>query len=513
MVDVTQTTQYVREAPEIEAYKLGLYQDAQKYIKDMQAAGVQPPAQAVAGLTSEQLAAGKLTREGIGGYEDYLTGGLAANQAGQGMISNTAMPMMAESLAQQQAGIAGLGQARELAIGQMNAPYALRDQALAGMSQANLDLARAGQGAGAQTLAAQQGIAKAGLGAANQAYAAQQGIAGAGQLGQQSAQQAQQQLGQNTGQFDPSGIAAFMDPYTQNVIEAEQAEIARLGEQQKTQARGQQVQAGAFGGSRGAIAEAEINRNTLEQQARTGAQLRSQGYQQAAQQAQQAFEQSQGRGLQAASQYGQLGLNAAQMQQAGSQAGGQLGLSAAQQQQAGAQAGGQLGLSTQQALAQMAGQRANIAQQGGQMGLQYGQYGQQNVNQLAALAQQQGAMGQGIAGLASQSGQLAGQLSNMGAQQAQLGSQAQQQRAFDAQQLMQYGGVGQQQAQNVLNAQYAAEQGAYNQPLAQLGFLGDMTKALPSSQSAVFQQQSPSPGLAQTAGGLAMGAAGVARAF
>ena len=511
MVDVTQTTQYVREAPDIEAYKLGLYRDAKDLIAGR--IGVAPPTQAVAGLGSEQLAAGKLTREGIGGYEPYLQGSLAANQAGQGMISKTAMPMMAESLAQQQAGIVGLGQARDLAIGQMNAPYALRDQALAGMSQANLDLARAGQGAGNQAFAAQQGIAKAGLGAANQAYAAQQGIAGAGQLGQQSAQQAQQQLGQNTGQFNPSGIAAFMDPYTQNVIAAEQAEIARLGEQQKTQARGQQVQAGAFGGSRGAIAEAEINRNTLEQQARTGAQLRSQGYQQAAQQAQQAFEQSQGRGLQAASQYGQLGLNAAQMQQAGSQAGGQLGLSAAQQQQAGAQAGGQLGLSTQQALAQMAGQRANIAQQGGQMGLQYGQYGQQNVNQLAALAQQQGAMGQGIAGLASQSGQLAGQLSNMGAQQAQLGSQAQQQRAFDAQQLMQYGGIGQQQAQNVLNAKYAAEQGAYNQPLADVAFLGDMTKALPSSQSAVFQQQSPSPGLAQTAGGLAMGAAGIARAF
>ena len=511
MVDVTQTTQYVREAPAIEAYKLGLYQDAKDLIAGR--IGVAPPTQAVAGLTSEQLAAGKLTREGIGGYEPYLQGALTANQAGQGMISKTAMPMMAESLAQQQAGIAGLDQARALAVGQMNAPYALRDQALAGMSQANLDLARAGQGAGNQAFAAQQGIAKAGLGAANQAYAAQQGIAGAGQLGQQSAQQAQQQLGQNTGQFDPSGIAAFMDPYTQNVIEAEQAEIARLGEQQKTQARGQQVQAGAFGGSRGAIAEAEINRNTLEQQARTGAQLRSQGYQQAAQQAQQAFEQSQGRGLQAASQYGQLGLNAAQMQQAGSQAGGQLGLSAAQQQQAGAQAGGQLGLSTQQALAQMAGQRANIAQQGGQMGLQYGQYGQQNVNQLAALAQQQGAMGQGIAGLAGQSGQLAGQLSNMGAQQAQLGSQAQQQRAFDTQQLMQYGGVQQQQAQNVLNAQYAAEQGAYNQPLADVAFLGDMTKALPSSQSAVFQQQAPSPGLAQTAGGLAVGAAGLARAF
>ena len=477
MVDVTQTTQYVREAPQIEAYKLGLYQDAQQYIRDMQNAGIQPPTQAVAGLTSEQLAAGDIVRGGIGGYESYLKGGLGANQAAQGLISKTSMPMLAESLAQQQAGITGLGQARDLAIGQMNAPYTVRDQALAGMSQANLDLARAGVGTGQQVRASQQGIAKAGLGAANQASAAQRGLA------------------QNVGQFDPSGIGAFMDPYTQSVIEAEQAEIARLGEQQKNQARSQQVQAGAFGGSRGAIAETEIDRNTLQQQARTGAQLRSQGYQQAAQQAQQAFEQARGRGLQAASQQGQLGLSAAQMQQAG------------------AQAGGQLGLSGQQALAQMAGQRANIAQQGGQLGLQYGQYGQQNVNQLAALAQQQGAMGQGIAGLAGQSGQLAGQLSNLGAQQAQLGAQAQQQRAADIQQLMQYGGVGQQQAQNVLNAQFAAEQGAYNQPLAQLGFLGDMTKALPSSQSAVFQQQSPSPGLAQTAGGLAVGAAGLARAF
>ena len=195
MVETTQTTQYVREAPQIEAYKLGLYQDAKGLIQGRQ--GVAPPTQAVAGLTSEQLAAGKLTREGIGGYEPYLQGALAANQAGQGMISRTAMPMMAESLAQQQAGIAGLDQARALAVGQMNAPYALRDQALAGMSQANLDLARAGQGAGAQVLASQQGMAKAGLGAADQAFAAQQGIAGAGQLGQQSANRAGTVAGQS----------------------------------------------------------------------------------------------------------------------------------------------------------------------------------------------------------------------------------------------------------------------------------------------------------------------------
>jgi len=80
-------------------------------------------------------------------------------------------------------------------------------------------------------------------------------------------------------------------------------------------------------------------------------------------------------------------------------------------------------------------------------------------------------------------------------------------------QLMGFGGTQQQQAQNVLNAQYAAERQAYDQPFQQLGFLGDMTKALPSSQSAVFQQSAPSPGFAQTVAGLGVGAAGLSRAF
>jgi len=65
----------------------------------------------------------------------------------------------------------------------------------------------------------------------------------------------------------------------------------------------------------------------------------------------------------------------------------------------------------------------------------------------------------------------------------------------------------------VLNAQFAAEQAAYQQPFQQLGFMADLTKALPSSQSAIFQQSSPSPGFGQQVAGLAMGAAGLSRAF
>jgi len=186
MAETTTTTQYVREAPNIEAYKLGLYQDAQKYIRDLQAQGIQPPAQGIAGFTSEQLAAGDVIRSGIGGYEPYLGGALSANQAAQQMIAQGSAPLLQESLAQQQAGISGLQQAQQLALAQRQAPFQLRDQALRGLSGAATDIARAGAGVG------------------NQVFAAQQGLGRAGQLGQQAAQQAAaQQLrqAQLTGQL------------------------------------------------------------------------------------------------------------------------------------------------------------------------------------------------------------------------------------------------------------------------------------------------------------------------
>ena len=66
MVERTESTVIQKEDPQIAAYKLGLYQDAQKYIRDLQAQGIQPPAQGIAGFTSEQLAAGDVIRSGIG---------------------------------------------------------------------------------------------------------------------------------------------------------------------------------------------------------------------------------------------------------------------------------------------------------------------------------------------------------------------------------------------------------------------------------------------------------------
>ena len=249
---------------------------------------------------------------------------------------------------------AELGMGREAAIAQRGLMDAARG---AGRESRIVQRAirRAGAGIMGQVGGAQAGALDAAQRARMQTQMAGQDLRSAGEMGRATALQGIAGLAGTGGQFDPSAISRFQDPFTQSVIDAQQAEIARLGEQQKIAARDQAVRSGAFGGSRGAIAQAEIGRNVLQQQARTGAELRSQGFQQARQAAQQAFEQAQARRQQAAQLTGQLG-----------QAGAQTALSAAQQ-------AGQLGLSGAQGLGSLAAQRAGI---GADIGRQF-QAGQQ----------------------------------------------------------------------------------------------------------------------------------------
>ena len=152
--------------------------------------------------------------------------------------------------------------------------------------------------------AQQQAITSAMQGVASYAPFLQRGAEavgqGIGQLG--TAQQRVAAAG-----FSPTDFRQFMDPFTEDVIAATQADIARQGAIQQNQARAGAVGAGAFGGSRQGIAQAEIARNIMDQQARTGAQLRSQGFQQAQQAAQQAAQQQ----LRQAQLTGQLGQTVA----------------------------------------------------------------------------------------------------------------------------------------------------------------------------------------------------------
>ena len=141
--------------------------------------------------------------------------------------------------------------------------------------------------------------------------------------------QGAQTLAGSTGAFDPGSVSQFINPYTEEVIEQTQKDIGRLGDRQQQALKDRAVAAGAFGGGREAIGSAEIGRNVLDQQARTGAALRSQGFQQAMGQAQTAFENQQRRQQQAGQIFGGLGTAQAGLggqQAALGQATAQLGL-------------------------------------------------------------------------------------------------------------------------------------------------------------------------------------------
>jgi hypothetical protein len=103
------------------------------------------------------------------------------------------------------------------------------------------------------------------------------------------------------------GYKDFYDPFVEDVIDTTLAEIQREGDISKIGERAQAVGAGAYGGSRQAIAEQELQRNIADQKARTAAQLRSAAYTGAQQQAQSAFENQQKRGIQSGQLFQGLG--------------------------------------------------------------------------------------------------------------------------------------------------------------------------------------------------------------
>jgi len=132
---------------------------------------------------------------------------------------------------------------------------------------------------------------------------------GVGSLGQASltAAQAAQQAAGATGQFDPSSTQAFMNPYQQNVIDEYTKEMQRQFDISRQGRSAQAIGAGAFGGGREGVLEAEAMTGFQRQLGQGLAGLMSSGYQQAQQAAQQAFENQQRRGQLAAQNLGNIG--------------------------------------------------------------------------------------------------------------------------------------------------------------------------------------------------------------
>jgi len=204
---------------------------------------------------------------------------------------------------------------------------------------------------------------------------------------------------------NPAAYQQYMNPYTQNVTDIQIEGLQRQADIARTQRGAQAARAGAFGGSRQAIENAEANRALQSQMDN----VRAQGLQQAYQDAQ--------RNLQYGSNLGLQGLQGAQQGLGTALQGGQLGLSGIGTALQGLQGGMQgSGLGIQGAQAGLQGvdrQLAGTAQgmQGAQVGLQgvsgaqagYG-LADRAAGTLGTLGNQQLAAQTGILGLQNQIG-------------------------------------------------------------------------------------------------------------
>jgi len=596
--------QITREASDIEERKVAMM-DSAKALAD--AANVNAlsgkyltPDYQVAGMSSDQLNALDLGRQGIGAYQPYMTAasgqyGTAGSTVQQGVNTllgaDTRGQFAGAQAAMNRAAIPieQMGQSAQLAtqgvglIGQGAQGLTAAQQQANQYAQANLGQAQGYLGSSADMAnryaQANMGQAQGYLGSsadmANRYAQANMGqsLSTLGQAERIAAgaaptdfAQAQGTLGQGIGalqgaaqMYNPSGVQKFMNPYQQQVIDESIRQINRQGDMSRQNLQAQATRAGAFGGSREGVQQAELERGLSEQRNAAIVGGLSQGYNQAAAQAQQAFEAQQGRqlaqaqGLQgAAGLQGQFGQT--QQQQALQQAqalqgiGGLYGQQSLQQAQLGQGAAGltsNIGQTLgQQQLQQAqlgqgaAGLTSNIGQTLGQQQLQQAQLGQGAAGlqgnlsgQLAGLAGMYGniagqqaniygqqsqlgqSMAQGIGNLAAQQfgigrdiaqglGQLGAQQGNLATQGAALGQAAQGMGQQDTNFLYNLGSSQQKQLQSELDASRQNELTKNMQPYQQMGFVSDIYRGAPTSSMSIMQQSQATPSPFQQVAGL-----------
>jgi hypothetical protein len=104
----------------------------------------------------------------------------------------------------------------------------------------------------------------------------------------------QQYLTQAEQYSGPQAYQQFMSPYQQEVIDTTLSEFDRQRQIAQQQIGAKAIQAGAFGGAREGVQQAEFGAQSLQDRAALQAQLLQQGFGQAQQAAQTAFTQQQG---------------------------------------------------------------------------------------------------------------------------------------------------------------------------------------------------------------------------
>lgn len=267
-------------------------------------------------------------------------------------------------------------------------------------------------------------------------------------------------MGARTSSFTRPGTAEmYMSPFQQAVTDIEKREATRASDIMGQRQQAQAVQAGAFGGSRQGLVEAERQRNLAQQLG----DIQTRGGQAAYQTAMQQFNAEQQARLQAQLANQQAMMEAQRLGETSRQFGFGQGMTAAEAQ------------------ARYGTEAQRLAEQSRQFGAGYGMQG---IQQQLASAQQLGALGQT---------QFAQQEAAMRAQ-AQAGSQQQAQR------------------QQVLDQAYQDFLSQRGQPYQQLSFMSDILRGGPLSQSTQQIYTAPPSTMSQLAG-LGLGAYGLNRMF
>jgi len=308
------------------------------------------------------------------------------------------------------------------------------------------------------------------------------------------------------------GMAAYQNPYTQQVIDQSMSDLDRQRQMQQRTTGAQATAAGAFGGSRHGIAEAETNRAYAEKGGQLAGQLRAQGFNtalgaaqqdvtrqlqadtsnQAAQAMAAQFGQQTGLQGQMANQSAGLQANIAN-QTAGGQAaqfGQQTGL---QGQIANLNAGLQAGIANQSALgrANEFGQQTGLTAQGMNQnaGLQAGIANQNAFGRATEFGQQMGLQGQ----IANQNAGLQGAQFRLGAG-AQMGNLSNLGFGYGTQLANYQNQMGAQQQlmmQNLINASRGQYGGFTGAPNAALGLYGQALGATPGGQGTQTTTSNP----------------------
>lgn len=343
-------------------------------------------------------------REGLGSAQQASTlaaqagqeGVLAAGERGRATAADTA-----GRLAEAGAGAQDVAQTAATRARSLGDPLA-RDLALSTAGARDLS----GRGIEGADVAAQRARAST--------AAAQRALQEASGFGMSSAQQGIAGLRGSTAMYTPDMLDPFMNRFEDAAVQQALADIARQGELREQDIRANAVQAGAFGGSRQAVAEQELGRNILDQMGRTSAQMRREGFESAAARSQQAFEDAKKRSQSAAQLTGQLGQFGSSAAASAAEAAGRLGLEAEGLAQTGALRGAELGMSAEQMASANAQAQAQTGLSIEQLAAQTGLSAQELAGQFAGQAGQQLLASEELAG------GFAGQAAQIGMNDAQF---------------------------------------------------------------------------------------------